>query len=343
MKKNKFTSCVLCMLLAVSFVMLPGCSKGSGTTKRVKLETGDISDTSIVMKIGNAGVKYSEVRNYCYLLKCQYESNFGGGIWDYNLGDNVTIGDEARQEIANLITQLKIIRKTADEMQVTLTSDEKDEAVRQAEEVVNNASPKDKKSYCLSIQNMSAIYEDNILAEKMFYVATDEADTVVTDDEARQIDIQYIEIITKGKDRNGTEISMNAATKKEAAKRAQNLLKAARKSDDFLSFAEENTDAVNASATIGRNDSVIGQAAANEAFKLKKGKTSKVIESVSSDGTMGYFIIYCVDNNNEDATYARKEAIIEERQTTMFKEKYAEWLKGCDVNISQAFWEEFEV
>ncbi len=27
MKKNKFTSCVLCMLLAVSFVMLPGCSK----------------------------------------------------------------------------------------------------------------------------------------------------------------------------------------------------------------------------------------------------------------------------------------------------------------------------
>ena len=177
----------------------------------------------------------------------------------------------------------------------------------------------------------------------MFYVATDEADTVVTDDEARQIDIQYIEIITKGKDRNGTEISMNAATKKEAAKRAQNLLKAARKSDDFLSFAEENTDAVNASATIGRNDSVIGQAAANEAFKLKKGKTSKVIESVSSDGTMGYFIIYCVDNNNEDATYARKEAIIEERQTTMFKEKYAEWLKGCDVNISQAFWEEFEI
>lgn len=342
MKKSKFINYILCILLSVA-VILPGCSKGSGTTKKVKLETGDISDTSIVMKIGNTGVKYSEVRNYCYLLKCQYESNFGKEIWNYNLGDNVTIGDEARQEIANLITQLKIIRKTADEMQVTLTSDEKDEAVRHAEEIVNNASPKDKKAYCLSIQNMAALYEDNILAEKMFYVATDEADTVVTDDEARQIDIQYIEIITEGKDRNGTKISMDAATKKEAAKRAQNLLKAARKSDDFLSFAEENTDAGIASATIGREDGLIGKKAANEAFKLKKGKTSKVVESVSADGTRGYFIIYCADDNNEDATYARKEAIIEERQTTMFKEKYSEWLKDCDVNISQDFWEEFEI
>lgn len=341
MKKNKFIY-ILCVLLSVS-VILPGCSKGGGTTKKVKLENGSISDTSVVMKIGSTGVKYSEVRNYCYLLKCQYESNFGSGIWKYNLGDGVTIGDEARQEIANLITQLKIIKKTADEMQVTLTSDEKDEAVRQAEEVVNSASAKDKKSYCLSIQNMAAIYEDNILAEKMFYVATDEADTVVTDDEARQIDIQYIEVITKGKDRNGTEISMDAATKKEAAKRAQNLLKAARKSDDFFSFAEDNTDAANVSATIGRDSGLIGQKAAAEAFKLKKGKTSKVIESVSADGTKGYFIIYCVDDNNEDATYARKETIIEERQTTMFKEKYAEWLKECDVNISQAFWEEFEI
>jgi len=196
---------LFCILLA-SVMVLPGCSKTNGIKKKAKLETGSIKDTSIVIKAGDTGVKYSEGRNYCYLLKCQYEASFGSKLWKYKINKDTTIGDEAKQEIVNVITQLKVIRKTADEMKVTLTSDEKDEAMRYAEEIVGSASAKDKEEYCLGIQGMAGLYEDNILAEKMFYIATDEADTVVTDEEARQADIQYIEIGTKGKDRNGNYI-----------------------------------------------------------------------------------------------------------------------------------------
>lgn len=327
----------------IALLALSGCSKESISIKRQKLETGDIKDTSIVIKVGDTDVKYSEVRNYCYLLKCQYEDNFGKELWQYKLDSDSTIGDEARQEVASLITQLKIIKKTAENMKVALTSDEKNEAVRNAEEIVNNASAEDKKAYCLNVQNMTELYSDNILAEKMFYIATDDADTVVTDDEARQIDIQYIEVITKGTDRNGNYISMNAKDKKEAKKRALRLLNEAKKSKNFLEFAEENTDAENVSATIGKNNDLLGRLATDEALKLKKGKISNVISSNVSDGTEGYVIIYCINNNNEDATYDCKESIIEERQTNMFKDKYAEWLKGCDVKISQSFWEEFEI
>lgn len=342
MKKNKIAVSALCVFFIASLV-LSGCSKESVNIKKTKLETGDMQNTSIVMKVGDIGVKYSEVRNYCYLLKCQYEDSFGKELWQYKLDGDSTIGDEARQEVASLVTQLKIIKKTAEDMKVTLTSDEKNEAVRNAEEIVNNASAEDKKTYCLSVQSMTDLYADNILAEKMFYVATDDADTVVTDDEARQIDIQYIEVITKGIDRNGNYISMNAKTKKEAQKRAARLLKEAKKSKDFLEFAEENTDAESVSATIGKNNDLLGRLATTEALKLKKGKISSVISSKVPDGTEGYFIIYCVDNNNEDATYECKERIIEERQTNMFKDKYAEWLKDCDVKISQSFWETFEI
>ena len=136
---------------------------------------------------------------------------------------------------------------------------------------------------------------------------------------------------------------MDDATKKEAAKRAAKLLKEAKKTPDFLSFAEENTDAGTVSATIGRDSKLLGQKATDAALKLKKGKFSDVTESKDANGTTGYFIIYCVNSNNEDATYAYKEKIIEERQTSMFKEKYVGWLKDCDVSISQKFWEEFEI
>lgn len=338
MKKNKIAVCILYALFIAS-AMLSGCSKDMAK----KLASGDTQETSVVMKVGNVGVKYSEVRNYCYLLKCQYENSFGKGLWQYKLDNGTTIGDEARQEVASLITQLKIIKKTAENMKITLTSDEKDEAVRDAEEIVNSASAEDKKSYCLSVQSMTELYSENILAEKMFYVATDDANTVVTNEEARQIDIQYIEVITNGVDRNGNNISMNAGTKREAAKKAYRLLKAAKKSKNFLEFAEENTDAESVSVTIGKDNNLFGQSTTAEALKLKKGGISGVITNKSSDGKESYIIIYCVDNNNEDATYEYKEKIIEERQTNMFKDKYAEWLKDCDVKISKSFWETFEI
>ena len=49
-----------------------------------------------------------------------------------------------------------------------------------------NATAADKKTYSLSVQKISEIYQENFLAEKMFYVATDDADTNVSDEEARQ-------------------------------------------------------------------------------------------------------------------------------------------------------------
>lgn len=48
--------------------------KKAETTKTIRLERGDITANSYVIKVGNAGVQYSEVLNYCYLLKNQYES-----------------------------------------------------------------------------------------------------------------------------------------------------------------------------------------------------------------------------------------------------------------------------
>ena len=76
---------------------------------------------------------------------------------------------------------------------------------------------------------------------------------------------------------------------------------------------------------------------------MKKGSISEVLEGTADDGTQGYYIVYCVNDNNEDATYNRKEEIIAENQMDMFKTKYSEWLKDCNVNISQKFWENFSI
>lgn len=87
---------------------------------------------------------------YCYFLKCQYEDSFGKELWNYKLSENETIGDQAKQEIVNMITQLKVISGVAQEQEVSLFADEQDEALRQAESLVQNATAADKKTYSLS-------------------------------------------------------------------------------------------------------------------------------------------------------------------------------------------------
>ena len=334
MQNKKILSMGAGVLLA-TLVLFSGCGKKE---KEVKLETGDVSENSVVMMVGEEPVRFSEIQSYCYFLKCQYEGSFGEELWEYPVGEGETIGDKAKQEIVNMITQLKVISATAQEQGIELTSDEKDEALRRAEELVGAATKKDMKEYSLNVQDISEIYEENALANKMFYIATDAADTNISDEEARQVSVQYIQIMTQGVNRNGTEISMNEITKQEALKRAQDLRKEAEQAEDFLSFAEKNTDAAQTELIIGKETDQLEAAAVESAFSMTDGQLSEVIS-----GEQGYYILYCVSELNEDATYARKEEIIAQRQTEMFMQKYSEWMKEKKVDINQNFWNEFSI
>lgn len=335
-KSRKTLAVFLAGMLA--FGMLTGCSSDKNIGGGIKLENGEIQENSNVIAVGDIGVKYNEVLGYCYLLNEQYEDSFGSEIWNYKLGEGKTIGDEAKEEVINMITQLKIICATAEEEEVSLTNDEKDEALRKAEEVISNATEEDKKKYHLSVQGLSEIYEENALANKMFYIATDDADTEVSDAEARQVKIEFFQIITKGTTKSGVLVELDAEEKSAARERANDLRKQAAKSDDFLSFAKENTEGNVVSMTIGQDNTELDRSVVTTAFSMEKGDVSPVIGTEN-----GYYVLHCVDDNDEDATYARREEIIEERQTKMFKEKYREWLGEWDVNISRSFWQIFEI
>lgn len=188
MKKIRITTMGICICtcMAVVFsILCSGCASNSkGTKKRsnVKLESGEITEDSIVMAVGNEGVRYSEMLHYRYLLQRQYQGSFSEELWNYELEEGKTIGDEAKQEIVGLITQLKVIKTEAKAEKISLSSEEIDEALQQAEAVMSSVSEEDKGTYALTVQGFSEIYQENILANKMFYIATDAVNTTVSEE-----------------------------------------------------------------------------------------------------------------------------------------------------------------
>ena len=122
-KKSKWMAVGLSICIAVAGVCT-GCGNSKIGTKKVKLTAGTPDKDSIVMSVGSDGVEYSEMMNYAYLLKRQYEGNFGSELWNYSLGGNKTVGAQAKQEIVNMVTQLKVIAQAADRNEISLTNDE---------------------------------------------------------------------------------------------------------------------------------------------------------------------------------------------------------------------------
>ena len=119
MQRKKWIS-GLCIAMAAALVFT-----GCGHKKSSKEEKGTtVSSGTVVMMVGDDQVRYSEVMAYCYFLKCQYEDSFGKELWQYKLDDNETIGDQAKQEIVNMITQLKVISDVAQQQEVSLSADE---------------------------------------------------------------------------------------------------------------------------------------------------------------------------------------------------------------------------
>lgn len=290
----------------------------------------------VLMVVGNESVTYEEAFAYVYMLKQQYEPAMGGDIWDFQMGDGVDFESYAKDQIVDLIMQVKIICQQGEKLDIHLTEDEIWEAKNMAVRFMETVSEEDAAEYRLSEELMAGVYEDHILAEKVYEIVTNEVDTNISDAEAKQVTVQYLMVMTKGVDVNGNKVDMNEEEQKQAKKEAKALYKKAKElTTNFYAFAETNTDASEVEITFGENN--MPEDFGEAAMALKTDQMSKLIT-----GNNGYYIIYCVNDYDEDATMAKKEAIIAERKDELFRQKYLEWSERIKMVISTAVWDAIE-
>lgn len=290
----------------------------------------------VLMVVGNESVTYEEAFAYIYMLKQQYEPAMGKNIWDFQVEEGVTFETYAKDQIVDELTQVKIICQQGEKLGIELDEDEIWEAKNMAARFMETVSEEDAAEYRLTEEQMADVYEDHILAEKVYEITTNEVDTNISDEEAKQITVQYLMVMTEGTDENGNQVHMNEEEKKQAKKKAKALYKEALQLDgSFCSFADANTDAEEVEVTFGKSD--MPEDFGEAAMALKSEEMSQLIT-----GKKGYYIVYCVSDYDEEATLAKKEKIISEEQDELFRQKYTEWSEKYKLIISTALWDEIK-
>jgi foldase protein PrsA len=291
----------------------------------------------LIAMIGDTRVYYNEAMVYLKSIQENYEADYGNNIWSADiLGNGETFGTMIKKEVMNQITELKIIRAKAEELEITLSEEELADANAYAKEHYEGLTDEDISKYLVTEELLQQVYADNLLAEKLFETLTINVDTEVADLDAKQITVQQILINGVDTDAEGNKVALSTEEKEAAFEKVKTLLEQAKTTEDFRALAEANSEADAIEYTFGRGQGPEEYSAAFEqaAFTLKTGQLSDII---STD--YGWHILYCISDFNEDATIQVKENIIEQRRNEMFAKIYTEWSADYDVVVNSEAWD----
>lgn len=313
------------LVLMMAIGCLTGCNQEASEQSQTKLFSYDGTD-----------VYLDEAWVYAKIAKTAYEnaylSYFGEDMWSMQVsndenGNPVDFEDMVKGSVLSQIKQVIVLVNKAEELGVSLTSDEIKEAKEAAELFCSKSEGKAILEETGATEDtVRKIYEDNALASKVQKEAVKDVDTNVSDDEARQTTVYKLVFGLTTTDDDGNTVDMTDEQKAEQLAKAQDALAQIQSGTDMESLAETLGVSDSASETYGA-----GEAAGGEDFEavmagLNDGDVAPEVLTTEE----GYVVAKLVAYTDEEATAAEKENIIADREMALYEELYAEWTESLE-------------
>ena len=327
-KKNKTIWLKVLLFLAIFIVI--AVIFGRSTEKK---EQKTVWQEGSMLRIGDMQVDYREGLIYLNAVQKEYEQYYGNDIWKYAVDSNGnTMGELIKAQVLEQITYIKVVCEKADELAIVLSEEELLQVEEQTKKYMEKIQGSDLLLHGVNADIARRIYSDNLLARKTFEVTTLNVNTDISNEEAAQSRFQSIAVRTYKIDASGNKVFYEGEELTKLLSRVEALRTQALTTDNFYKLAEANTeDSAMLDFTGGVGD--FPEKYEQQVLGLKAGQLSEVIET-----TDYFYIFYCVTEFDEDATQAKKEEIILERQEEEFKRCYQEWKEQIAIEVNDEVW-----
>lgn len=299
---------VRCICLCLCLCMLAGCN----SNVQIKLTTG--LNQGELFRIENKSCTVSEAKLFLMNQKNRYEEAYGEHIWSVPVAEDDFAG-YMKEQLKNFLSQLTCMVLMAQNRGISLSEEEESLAAQAAEEYFTSLTEQETAYLEIQQEDVTALYRDYRLAERLVSQVTAGVQREISDDEARVIEVQQIVWYKTGTDEEGNPIALSQEETEALRRTAQAVADRAAQGDSFSNLQEVYSDEEPGTIRVSRYD--VGQAWEETVFSLGSGEISGVIEAEEA-----FYVVRCVNNLLEEETVVNKDVIRERQKAEVFYREY---------------------
>ena len=245
----------------------------------------------------------------------RYEQIYTSQIWDIAVvEDGTTFQEYLLEQIKQFMVDLKRIGAMAQEYGITLDNGEMEQLRRLAQDYYSQLTGAYKAYTGAGSDDVLNLYQEYYLACKTVDVLTKNADLEISDNEAKVVEVSQIVLDNEF---NAREVWQ--AVRSEGA--------------DFDAIARANSTEEQIRREIVRGELSAGMEEA--VFAMNQGEISEIMEDNGR-----FYLFYCHNPYDQEATLARKEEMMLLRKDSVFHEYYDAFLEDNLVTVSGRVWQD---
>ncbi len=306
----RLKKCMFAIMAAILGAgILGGCQIGG---KEIVIATELGKDD--IFRLNEVNAPMSEAYVFLSEYRHDYGTVYGVDLWESQAAD-ADMERYVKRLALTAMAKTYTMDMLAESKGVTLSEEERRKAEELADIYYDGLDADQAKELDVTRDTVQSVCERYVLAQKLFQGLTSGADTEVSDDEARVMEVQEIFV-----------------TSEETADEIDAALKDGKEFSALASYNEsEEFD-----RTITRAD--IDPTAEEAVYALENGQNTGKIA-----GEDGFYFYKCVNYYDEDKTEVNKVTIVNTRLQEAFEGAYSEFEDAIDSELNNEAWKKVSV
>lgn len=320
---------ILCLLLCFITFILSGCGEKENPTK-VVLTTGLNSDE--IFRIEKISCSKPEIMVYVTNMQNQYENVYGEEIWKTEI-DGKSLEENVKDNALAKMAQVKTMNLMAEQMGITLDSKEEKRVENAGDIYFDSLNNTEIELMGIDKSDIYSLYREYMIAKKVYLDIIKDINPEVSDDEARNIKIEYIFIKNYMQDGTGKKIALSNNASEAAYARAEEAYKRAMDGEDFDTLIAEYSEDKISTKSLGKrdiNDIVIS----DTLFNMAGGEISPILKTED-----GFFIVKLLSTYDQAETDVNKIKIVDDEREEVFGEEYDSFVVDLTRKLNDSLWD----
>lgn len=318
---------LLLLTITMAATTLLGCAKTSESTT-----VAEVGNHKITADIANFYLRYNQAQYETY-----YKSLLGDNMWDTEVSEGTTYADTVKEQVLSNLELMYVLEDHMKDYKVELTKENEKEIEEATKAFLKENDEKTNQNISASESSVKEILKLLTIQSKMREAIIADADTKVSDEEANQKSMDYVMFSYTSTDDQGKQTKLSDEEVAALKEKAKAFREGALSAEDFKAYATEQ-GVEPQQATFDKEATTPNEALVKAADALGEGEVTEVVETDT-----GSFVAKVTSLHDEEATNKKKEEIVSERQSALYKEVTEAWKKDTKIKVNKKAWNKINI